>query len=403
MNARNRKTVQSSPTRARTNIPGHLIFTAVLMAAALLTVIIAMPAAALGETEAKAETRPRIEVCFVLDTTGSMSGLIEGAKVKIWSIANQMIAAEPTPELSIGLIGYRDRGDEYITRIFDLDGDIDAVYADLQGFAAGGGGDTPESVQQALHEAVTQISWSPDSEVLKIIFLVGDCPPHFDYPQDTPYRDTCQEAVKNDLIINTVQCGNFSETTPIWQDIADLAEGSFVAIGQSGDMQVVAAPQDKRLAELNVALGLTLVPYGSMEAKDEVAAKQSMSEFAPASAAVDRLAYNSKTGKVVQGRGDLVDDIEAGHTELDKLGKEELPAAMQDMTTREQVAYLAEQKVKRQEIQNEIDSLLKDRQAFIAEEMKAVAVVGGRSGFDAEVKEMIQRQAAEKGIEYDGE
>ena len=37
---------------------------------------------------------PRIEVVFVLDTTGSMGGLIEGAKAKIWSIANQMIAGE---------------------------------------------------------------------------------------------------------------------------------------------------------------------------------------------------------------------------------------------------------------------------------------------------------------------
>ena len=43
--------------------------------------------------------KPRIEVCFVLDTTGSMGGLIEGAKQKIWSIANEMISAKPTPEI----------------------------------------------------------------------------------------------------------------------------------------------------------------------------------------------------------------------------------------------------------------------------------------------------------------
>src|SRR5438874_1235832 len=55
------------------------------------------------------EAKPRIEVCFVLDTTGSMGGLIEGAKQKIWSIANEMISAKPTPELKLGLIGYRDR------------------------------------------------------------------------------------------------------------------------------------------------------------------------------------------------------------------------------------------------------------------------------------------------------
>jgi hypothetical protein len=101
-----------------------------------------------------------MEVCFVLDTTGSMSGLIEGAKQKIWSIANAMVSAKPTPELRLGLIAYRDRGDEYVIKRFDLTNDIDAVYGQLQSFQAAGGGDTPESVNEALHSAVHETSWS---------------------------------------------------------------------------------------------------------------------------------------------------------------------------------------------------------------------------------------------------
>src|SRR5438132_14334808 len=92
------------------------------------------------------EAKPRIEVCFVLDTTGSMTGLIEGAKQKIWSIANEMVSAKPTPEIRLGLVAYRDRGDEYVTKVFDLTNAIDATYAQLQSFRAAGGGDTPESV-----------------------------------------------------------------------------------------------------------------------------------------------------------------------------------------------------------------------------------------------------------------
>src|SRR3954471_1160604 len=83
-----------------------------------------------------AQPKPRIEVCFVLDTTGSMSGLIEGAKQKIWSIANEMISAKPTPEIRVGLVAYRDRGDEYVTKRFDLTNDIDAIYGQLQTFRA---------------------------------------------------------------------------------------------------------------------------------------------------------------------------------------------------------------------------------------------------------------------------
>src|SRR5438874_516167 len=84
------------------------------------------------------EAKPRIEVCFVLDTTGSMGGLIEGAKQKIWSIANEMISAKPTPELKLGLIGYRDRGDEYVVKSFRLTDDIDSIYGHLRDFKAEG-------------------------------------------------------------------------------------------------------------------------------------------------------------------------------------------------------------------------------------------------------------------------
>src|SRR5258706_14307300 len=109
--------------------------------------------------------KPRIEVCFVLDTTGSMGGLIEGAKQKIWSIANEMISAQPTPELKLGLIGYRDRGDEYVVKSFSLTDDIDAIYGHLREFQAGGGGDAPESVNDPLAEALHKMPWRSDSKV----------------------------------------------------------------------------------------------------------------------------------------------------------------------------------------------------------------------------------------------
>src|SRR5437867_7998383 len=88
----------------------------------LLAILIAcsQPLFAKSEEPKGKEEKPRIEVCFVLDTTGSMGGLIEGAKQKIWSIANEMISAKPTPELKLGLIGYRDRGDEYVVKSFQL-------------------------------------------------------------------------------------------------------------------------------------------------------------------------------------------------------------------------------------------------------------------------------------------
>ena len=87
--------------------------------------------------------RPKIEAVFVLDTTGSMDGLIQAAKEKIWSIATSMAQAQPSPEIRIGLVAYRDRGEAYVTRVVNLSSDLDTLYATLMDFRAEGGGDGP--------------------------------------------------------------------------------------------------------------------------------------------------------------------------------------------------------------------------------------------------------------------
>src|SRR5436305_11363160 len=226
----------------------------------------------LNAKESPNETKPRIEVCFVLDTTGSMGGLIEGAKQKIWSIANEMINTKPTPELKLGLIGYRDRGDEYVVKSFQLTDDIDSIYAHLRDFKADGGGDEPESVNEALAEAIEKMPWSQDRKVLKIIFLVGDAPPHMDYADGPKYPELCRIAAKKDLIINTVQCGSVAATTPIRKEIAKSSEGSYAAIAETGGMAVIATPMDDELAKVNKKIGETLIPYGDADLRREVAA-----------------------------------------------------------------------------------------------------------------------------------
>src|SRR3954453_16240896 len=89
------------------------------------------------------KARPKVEVVFCLDTTGSMGGLIDGAKAKIWAICNQIAGGKPTPDLKVGLVAYRDKGDEYITKVFELTDDLDKTHAELKKFAAAGGGDHP--------------------------------------------------------------------------------------------------------------------------------------------------------------------------------------------------------------------------------------------------------------------
>src|SRR6187401_1785259 len=142
-----------------------------ILASSLALTLAAAPAVA------AVAARPRVEVAFVLDTTGSMGGLIEGAKRRIWSIARRIGEGRPRPDLRIALVGYRDVGDAYVTQLHPFTSDMDEVYQALSSFRAEGGGDTPEHVSAALRDAVEALPWSGPS-ALKVIFLVGDAPPH---------------------------------------------------------------------------------------------------------------------------------------------------------------------------------------------------------------------------------
>ncbi|MEA3290864.1 MAG: vWA domain-containing protein, partial [Pseudomonadota bacterium] len=210
-----------------------------------------------------ANEQSRIDVVFVLDTTGSMSGLINAAKEKIWSIASTMASAQSAPAIRMGLVAYRDRGDAYVTRVLDLSDDLDSMYATLMDFQADGGGDGPESVNQALYDAVHEISWSQDPQAYKVVFLVGDAPPHMDYQDDVKFPETLAAALQKDIVVNTVQCGDSGRTTGQWQRIARLGHGRYFQVEQAGSAVAIATPFDQALAGLSKKLDDTRLYYGS--------------------------------------------------------------------------------------------------------------------------------------------
>src|SRR5215813_1199088 len=158
-----------------------------------------------------------LEMVFVLDTTGSMGGLIDGAKQRIWGIVNDVMQQPSHPAVKIGLVAYRDHGDAYVTQVLPLTNDLDKVYSTLMDYRADGGGDTPEDVRQALVDGVRRAGWSQaSSRLAQIIFLVGDAPPHQNYTNEPDTLVTAAEAVQQGMIVNTIQCGVSAATSNAW-------------------------------------------------------------------------------------------------------------------------------------------------------------------------------------------
>jgi uncharacterized protein YegL len=368
----------------------------------------ALAAAAGSGPQKAAPAAPEIEVAFVLDTTGSMSGLIQAAKEKVWAIANTLATSKPAPQIKLGLIAYRDRGDSYVTKRTDLTDDLDAVYKELMSFQAGGGGDREESVNQALSEAVSKLSWSKNKRAYQVIFLVGDSPPHMNYPDDVKYPETCKQAAAAGLYINCIECGNAADTEQIWRDIASKAEGRFFRVEQSGGVILAGTPFDADLAKLAKDLDGTRIFYGEAETlkRAEARARTADAVYAGASVAAQaqRAAFNGREAGLrnfLGGGKELVDDVANGRVQTANIKEAELPEDLRKLKPAEREELVKKRQAERQAIQKQIDELAAKRQAHLVSELED-AQQKGQSNLDQPIYETIKAQAGKKGIQYQG-
>jgi len=159
----------------------------------------------LRDAEALPKT-PRLDVLFLLDATGSMGDEISQIQQTIVSIAERIDQIQPRPVLRFGLVAYRDRGDDYVTRINDFTPNVDEFRGLLLNTSAGGGGDDPESLNEGLHAAIQRVGWADDT--VRLTFLVADAPPHLDYAQDYDYIAESQAAVSKGVKVYTIAASN---------------------------------------------------------------------------------------------------------------------------------------------------------------------------------------------------
>ena len=361
--------------------------------------------AAVQPVQATAHEGQKIEVVFVLDTTGSMGGLLETAKEKIWSIATTLAQAEQTPEIHMGLVAYRDRGDSYVTDVVDLSTDLDTMYGQLMQFAPGGGGDTPESVNQALHDAVHRISWSQDPASYQVIFLVGDAPPHMDYQDEARYPEIVHAATTKGIVVNTIQCGDIPQTVAPWTEIARLGDGRYLKVEQAGGAFAVATPYDDEIAQLSAELDATRLFYGNEDQmiglRGKAAATEHLNEFASAASRARRAIFNATESgyRNLFGDQDLVENVSKGEVSLDDVPEEELPASLRELDRVEQEQMIGELAGRRGELQQRIDALAESRSAFIDER---VAEEGGaEDSLDRQLYDIVRDQAAPAGISFE--
>ena len=178
--------------------------------------------------------RVPLDVLFLVDSTGSMADEIGRIKETLLSISERIDALPSRPDLRFGMVTYRDRGDEYVTRMFDFNRDVRRFLRTIEGVRARGGGDYPESVNEALHTAVHRPDWRLNDAV-RLVFLVADAPPHLDYSQDYDYATEMMWANRRGIKIFPIASSGLDEQGEyIFRQIAQHTMGKFIFLLYGG-------------------------------------------------------------------------------------------------------------------------------------------------------------------------
>jgi hypothetical protein len=114
------------------------------------------------------------DVVFVIDATDSMDFVIEPTKKQLANLVETI--RKLVPNARVGLVLYKDKGEEFVVRKSDLTFHLDKLRSFIGNIQAGGGGDYPEAVMDALKAATQQLNWRKYAQ--RVIVLVPSSPGH---------------------------------------------------------------------------------------------------------------------------------------------------------------------------------------------------------------------------------
>ncbi len=343
--------------------------------------------------------RPQIQVALLLDTSGSMDGLIDQAKSQLWTFVNHFAPLKrsgQSPELNVALYEYGKSSipasEGYLRQIVPFTTDLDRVSEQLFALRTNGG---DEYCGAVIRNAVQNLAWSPSTQDLKVVFIAGNEP----FTQGAvDFRQSCAQARAKDITVNTIFCGSYQEGTDThWAEGARLGGGSYMAIDQNQAVVHIPAPQDAEIARLGAELNRTYIPIGekgkeakvNQEVQDANAASLGMGSSNQRAVAKASTFYRAESW-------DLVDAEKAGTRKLESVDTKDLPKEMQAMKPAEARAYVDAKAKERRQLQSRIQKLSAERETFVA--AKRLELAGSTKTLDAAMVQALAALAKAKGF-----
>lgn len=337
-----------------------------------------------------------IKVALLLDTSGSMNGLIEQAKSQLWQILNQLAITEKEGEeetnLEIALYEYgnpkRARGSKQIRKLSAFTTDMDFISEKLFALTTGGG---QENCGEIIWTSLDELEWGQNDNDLKMIYIAGNEP----FTQGpVNYAEACQKAKKEGVVVNTIFCGNWQEgVQTLWKQGAELAEGEYMNIDHNKATTYIETPYDDKINDLNTKLNKTYIPYGKkgkQKLENQTMQDSNAGKYSKANSA-DRAMF--KTSKKYKAEDwDLVDAYKKDKKVLKKA--KVMDENLQNISAEELEAKIQAITAERERIQQDIRETNKKRQDYIKEKSQSNTE---DKNLKNSIQKSIEKQAKKKG------
>jgi len=342
----------------------------------------------------------KVQMAILLDTSGSMQGLIEQAKTQLWRMINEMASAEKhgqIPRLEVALYEYGKNSipasEGYLRMIVPLSTDLDKISEELFKLRTNGGSEYCGKVIQA---SIEDLKWSPRNSDYKVIFIAGNEP----FTQgNLDYRSACKNAVHKRIIVNTIFCGSYREgINTQWKDGADRSDGQYLNINHNRKIVHIAAPQDREIIQLGNMLNKTYIAFGDKgkQMKDRQT-KQDANAQSLNSAVMAERSITKASKQYRNETWDLVDAEKEGKIIVAKMKTEELPPEMQKLDQKGRKKYIEDMRKKRAGIQKKIGQLKMERDKYISKKRKELKA---DDTLDEVMISTIKAQAGKKNFKF---
>lgn len=334
-----------------------------------------------------------MQIALLLDTSGSMSGLIEQAKSQLWNILNELTKTtkgEETPTLEIALYEYGNpskSSNKYeIHQLSPFTMDMDLISEKLFSLKTNGG---EEYCGAVIKESLDNLDWT-NKDGLKMIYIAGNEP----FTQGPiGYRKVCAVAQDRNIIVNTIYCSDGAkyEATD-WRLGAIAGGGEYFTINHNEATAFVETPYDDEINQLNGELNKTyhsFNSYGESKVQNLLIQDSNASSYSKENSAKRTKFKASKQYKTADW--DLVENYKNDKTILDKaVIKDEKLSKLSKAELEAEIERMAQ---KREDVKLKINELDKKRVEYKKDKIKS----NKTDNLGNSIIKTVRKQAKKKG------